>query len=97
MFPIKPKKSRPRKPSARELFIERAKREGRIEEYTRRYKENKADPRYTWREAAQKAMDDMGFISIELEREMHERFMRFGNAGIPEQLVALRNRYNRGN
>ena len=32
MFPIKAKRSKPRKPSARELFIERAKREGRIEE-----------------------------------------------------------------
>jgi hypothetical protein len=96
MFPIKPKKSRPRKPSARELFIERAKREGRIEEYKRRYKENKANPLYNWREAAQKAMDDMGFVSVDLEREIHERFMRFGNAGIPEQLVAAQEQIQQG-
>ena len=41
-------------------------------------------------------MDDMGFISIEVEREMHERFMRFGNAGIPEQLVAAQEQIQQG-
>ena len=96
MIPIKGKRPKKRKLNARELFKDRAKREGRIEEYNRRYKENKAKPQYSWLEAAQKTMDDMGFISVDLEREMNERFMRFGEAGIPEQLVAAQDQIKQG-
>ena len=96
MIPIKGKRPKKRKLNARELFKDRAKREGRIEEYNRRYKENKTKPQYSWVEAAQKAMDDMGFISVDLEREMNERFMRFGEAGIPEQLVAAQDQIKQG-
>ena len=96
MIPIKGKRPKKRKLNARELFKDRAKREGRIEEYNRRYKENKTKPQYSWVEAAQKAMDDMGFISVDLEREMNERFMRFGEAGIPEQLVAAQDQIQQG-
>ena len=96
MIPIKGKRPKKRKLNARELFKDRAKREGRIEEYNRRYKENKTKPQYSWVEAAQKAMDDMGFISVDLEREMNERFMRVGEAGIPEQLVAAQDQIKQG-
>ena len=96
VYPHFGKKQKPRKLCARELFIERMKREGREHEWTRRYKDYKAD-NYAWRVSAQKAMDDMGFVSIEIEREIRERFMRFGNAGIPEQIVAAEEQVQQSN
>ena len=34
-------------------------------------------------------MAEMGFVSAAVEREIHERFLKYGMAGIPEQLESI--------
>ena len=78
-----------RSPTARSLFIERMKREGKYEEWRRRYKEAKKDVTpENWKAASDKVMEEMGFLGKLVEREIHERFLKFGMAGIPEQIEA---------
>jgi len=78
-----------RSPTARSLFIERMKREGKYEEWRRRYKEAKKDVTpEDWKTASDKVMEEMGFLGKLVEREIHERFLKFGMAGIPEQIEA---------
>ncbi len=79
----------PKAPTARTLFIERMKREGKYEEWRRRYKEAKKDVTpEDWKSASDKVMEEMGFLGKLVEREIHERFLKFGMAGIPEQIEA---------
>ena len=79
----------PKSPTARTLFIERMKREGKYEEWRRRYKEAKKDVApENWKAASDKVMEEMGFLGKLVEREIHERFLKFGMAGIPEQIEA---------
>jgi hypothetical protein len=78
-----------RSPTARSLFIERMKREGKYEEWRRRYKDAKKDVApEDWKTASDKVMEEMGFLGKLVEREIHERFLKFGMAGIPEQIEA---------
>ena len=74
--------------TTRTLFINRLKREGRGAEWRRRYKEAKKECD-GWKEASDKVMAEMGFVSAAVEREIHERFLKFGMAGIPEQLESI--------
>ena len=78
----------PKAPTARTLFIERMKREGRGAEWRRRYKEAKKD--HEWKPASDIVMKEMGFVSPQVEREIHERFLKYGNSGIPEALEAVK-------
>ena len=79
----------PKAPTARTLFIERMRREGKYEEWRRRYKEAKKDVTpEDWKTASDKVMEEMGFLGKLVEREIHERFLKFGMAGIPEQIEA---------
>lgn len=84
---MKPKK-KIRAQTVRTLFIDRMKREGRYHEWRRRYSEHKKDG-MDWHVAAGCTMDEMGYLGDSAERELNERFMRFGMAGIPEQIVAV--------
>ena len=78
-----------RSPTARSLFIERMKREGKHGEWRRRYKEAKKDVSpEEWKIASDKVMADMGFMGKLVEREIHERFLKHGMSGIPEQIEA---------
>ena len=78
-----------RSPTARSLFIERMKREGKYKEWRRRYKDAKKDVApEDWKTASDKVMEEMGFLGKLVEREIHERFLKFGMAGIPEQIEA---------
>jgi len=78
-----------RSPTARSLFIERMKREGKYEEWRRRYEDAKKDVApEDWKTASDKVMEEMGFLGKLVEREIHERFLKFGMAGIPEQIEA---------
>ena len=74
--------------TTRTLFINRLKREGRGAEWRRRYKEAKKECD-GWKEASDKVMAQMGFVSAAVEREIHERFLKYGMAGIPEQLESI--------
>lgn len=78
----------PKAPTVRTLFIERMKRDGKHAEWKRRYAEAKKD--LTWKEASDKVMAEMGFVSAIVEREIHERFLKYGNSGIPEALEAVK-------
>ena len=52
----------PKSPTARTLFIERMKREGKYEEWRRRYKDAKKDVTpEDWKTASDKVMEEMGF------------------------------------
>ena len=74
--------------TTRTLFINRMKREGRGAEWKRRYAEAKKD-HANWKDASDYVMAEMGFIDTKVEREIHERFLKFGMAGIPEQLESV--------
>jgi hypothetical protein len=77
----------PKAPTARTLFINRMRREGRHSEWLRRYKEAKKD--LEWKPASDKVMKEMGFVSSAIEREIYERFLKHGQHGIPEALEAV--------
>lgn len=80
--------------TTRTLFINRLKREGRGAEWRRRYKEAKKE-HDSWKEASDKVMAEMGFVSAPIEREIHERFLKFGMSGIPEQLESINKTKNK--
>jgi len=67
------------------------KREGKYGEWRRRYKEAKKDVTpEEWKIASDKVMTDMGFMSAAVEREIHDRFLKHGMSGIPEQIEAAK-------
>ena len=75
------------------VFEGRMKREGRYEEYNRRYKEYKKQG-IEWSKAKGMVRDEMGFQGPDIEREIEERFKLWGEAGIPEQIISATDKKN---
>ncbi len=73
--------------TTRTIFKNRMKREGRGSEWKRRYTDAKKE--MEWKDASDKVMADMGFVSAVVEREIHEKFLKFGMRGIPKQLEKI--------
>ena len=74
--------------TTRTLFINRMKREGRHAEWKRRYTQAKKEHE-NWKEASDSVMAEMGFVDAKVEREIHEKFLKFGMQGIPDAIQAV--------